>query len=56
MSRAFTKELDGWNFCRSREIECSDAAFNGSCELAACKFKTDDPKEQTDEKPEKKDK
>ena len=39
MSRAFTKELDGWNFCRSRKRECSDAAFNGRCERDECKYK-----------------
>ena len=43
MSRAFTKELDGWNFCRARQRECSDAAFNGRCERDCCKYKTDDP-------------
>ena len=43
MSRAFTKELDGWNFCRSRKRECSDAAFNGRCELAECKYRDDSP-------------
>lgn len=57
MSRAFTKELDGWNFCRSRDIECSDAAFNGSCELDSCKYKTggeDGAKEKTAAETEKK--
>ena len=43
LSRAFTKELDGWNFCRSRKRECSDAAFNGRCERDSCKYKEDDP-------------
>ena len=53
MSRAFTKELDGWNFCRARDMECSDAAFNGTCELAKCKYVTNDPKEPADEESEK---
>ncbi len=43
MSRAFTKELDGWNFCKSHQRECSDAAFNGRCELSECKFRTESP-------------
>ena len=53
MSRAFTKELDGWNFCRARDMECSDAAFNGTCELAKCKYVTNDPKEPAGEESEK---
>ena len=52
MSRAFTKELDGWNFCKSRQRECSDAAFNGRCELAECKYREDSPDTGAEKKPE----
>lgn len=38
MSRAFIKESDGWNYCRTRHIECSDAAFSGDCERSICKY------------------
>ena len=54
MSRAFLKELDGWNYCRSRHRECSDAAFSGRCERAACKYETAGPKESPGTDPEKK--
>ncbi len=47
MSRAFMKELDGWNYCRSHHRECSDAAFNGSCERTACKYRAENPKDDS---------
>ena len=50
LSRAFTKELDGWNFCRARQRECSDAAFNGRCERDCCKYKEDDPNDPAAQK------
>ena len=54
MSRAFTKELDGWNFCKSRQRECSDAAFNGRCELGECKFREESPSDPATAEGEKK--
>lgn len=41
------KELDGWNYCRSHHRECSDAAFNGSCERTACKYRAENPKDDS---------
>lgn len=52
MSRAFTKELDGWNFCKSRQRECSDAAFNGRCERDECKYKDEPAAAETEKKKE----
>ena len=52
MSRAFTKELDGWNFCRSRQRECLNATFNGRCELDACKYGEKRPNTEAEKKTE----
>ncbi len=56
MSRAFLKELDGWNFCRSRQRECSDAAFSGRCERESCKYGSKIPEAAEGEKKQKKEK
>lgn len=55
LSRAFITELDGWNFCKSRKTECSDAALDGSCERSACKYGEEKPSASADaaKKPEK---
>ena len=48
LSRAFITELDGWNLCKLRRQECSDAALDGSCELKACKFGQEKPEAATE--------
>lgn len=48
LSRAFITELDGWNFCKSRQTECSDAALDGSCERSCCKYGQETPKTGAD--------
>jgi hypothetical protein len=40
MSRAFTSEGDGWNYCRSRRESCAYADEFGRCIVKRC---IDDP-------------
>ena len=54
MSRAFITELDGWNTCKSRHVECSDAALDGSCELRTCKYGAEQPRDGASEEAAKK--
>jgi hypothetical protein len=36
MSRAFTSEGDGWNYCRSRRESCAYADEFGRCIVRRC--------------------
>ena len=41
MSRAFLKENDGWNFCKSKGESCMYAEADGTCLFNQCKLEAE---------------